>query len=140
MKTYNIIEVLNSPIGTEFKEIITGTKFIVNKLNDNSIVLYNTVDRFNQELTKSTANLEFIKVKNEDRLKSMIGKIVIHFKGKNYLVLGVAKNTETNEDMVIYKALYDDFKIYARPKEMFLSKVDKCKYPNCKQEYRFELI
>ena len=86
MKTYNIIDVLNSPIGTEFKEIITGTKFIVNKLNDNSIVLYNTVDRFNQELTKSTANLEFIKVKNEDRLKSMIGKIVIHFKGKNYLV------------------------------------------------------
>ena len=104
-----------------------------------------------------------------------------HFKGKEYLVLGVSypaaddcffiynsqistKFTEINktieiyiisdyfdatyrhlfkeyeEKLVIYIALYDDFKIYTRPYDMFMSKVDKEKYPDVKQEYRFEEI
>lgn len=44
------------------------------------------------------------------------------------------------KDIVLYKSLYDGTGIYARPIEMFLSKVDKEKYPNVKQEYRFEEI
>ena len=43
------------------------------------------------------------------------------------------------EDMVLYQGLYESGPKYVRPKEMFLSKVDKEKYPNVKQEYRFEL-
>lgn len=67
-------------------------------------------------------------------------RVYKHFKGDYYLVIDCAINSETLEEMVIYRALYGDGTLYVRPKEMFLSKVDKNKYPNVKQEYRFDLI
>ena len=71
--------------------------------------------------------------------KLKINGIYKHFKGDYYLVEDIAKDSETKEDMVIYRRLYDDCGLWVRSKEMFLSEVDNIKYPNIKQRYRFEL-
>ena len=62
-----------------------------------------------------------------------------HFKGAIVEILEIAKDSETLEDMVVYKHT-DTNEIWVRPLSMFLSKVDTKKYPNVKQEYRFEKI
>ena len=72
-------------------------------------------------------------------MKVIPGRVYKHFKGDLYLVEDVVLHSETKEPLVLYRALYGNGLRYVRPYEMFKEKVDKVKYPNVKQEYRFEL-
>ena len=78
------------------------------------------------------------------------GEIVRHFKYETltreqkqqnkylYRIVCFAKHSETDEQLVVYQALYEPFQIYARPTSSFFGKVDVEKYPYINQKYRFE--
>lgn len=79
----------------------------------------------------------------------LVGDIVQHFKREwvpsetseyLYKVLAFAQHTETGEKLVVYQGMYPPFKICARPYDMFMSEVDREKYPKIRQKYRFEKI
>ena len=87
----------------------------------------------------------------ENRFKA--GDIVRHFKRELltqeelaqqpemylYDIVGIAEHTESGESLMVYRPRYGERKLYARPLEMFLSEVDRGKYPRVKQRFRFEL-
>lgn len=76
----------------------------------------------------------------ERNLYEYKGKIFRHFKGDLYLLLDIAIHSETREELVIYKALYGDCGLFARPYNMFNEEVPKDKENPTGQKYRFEYV
>lgn len=72
--------------------------------------------------------------------KQMVGKRYRHFKGNFYIVDGLAMHSETEESYVVYHREGHDGELWIRPVNMFLSPVDKAKYPDVQQEFRFEMV
>ncbi len=66
------------------------------------------------------------------------GGVYRHFKGALYQVLHIATHSETRERYVVYRALYGEGGVWVRPYEMFASPVDREKYPDVRQTWRFE--
>lgn len=102
----------------ELKEKIKKADYDISSLSNEELELFERISQLNQHK----------------------GKLARHFKGKFYMILEIVEHTETGDELVIYKAMYDDYKKYARPIDMFLSKVDKEKHPTSEQEYRFQFI
>lgn len=69
-----------------------------------------------------------------------LGRVYRHFKGDCYLAEALAFDSETGEQVVVYRKLYGDGALWVRPVKMFLEEVDREKYPNAQQKYRFELL
>lgn len=72
--------------------------------------------------------------------KLITDRLYRHFKGKLYYVHSIAEHTETGKQMVCYQAMYPPYKHYVRDYDEFMSEVDRRKYPDTKQKYRFELL
>lgn len=85
--------------------------------------------------SSNNANKEFSTESNGKRELS-IGKKYRHFKGNEYLVMHIAKDSETLQEMVVYQALYGERGIWVRPLEMFLEQVEV----DGKKVCRFEKI
>lgn len=63
-----------------------------------------------------------------------------HFKGKEYKIITIAKDSECLEDLVIYQGQYENNPCWVRRIDEFFSEVDKGKYPEVEQKYRFEIV
>ena len=82
--------------------------------------------------------LRVVLADDENKILLLLQKL-IDWKRLGYEIVGTAEHTETSERLMIYRALYGDCRLYARPLAMFLEKVDREKYPQIQQETRFVL-
>lgn len=72
-----------------------------------------------------------------ERKKPLSGEFFRHFKGKIYQIKMLAKDSESKEEVVVYQAMYPPYSVWVRGLKEFMEPVDREKYPQAKQEYRF---
>ena len=90
------------------------------------------------DLALLTRHFKTIPISEFDRPLPQVGQKYKHFKiGKVVTIIGLSRHTESEEISVVYD--YEG-SIWNRPLNMFMSEVDKEKYPNASQKYRFELV
>ncbi len=75
-----------------------------------------------------------------EKQKPIAGEFYRHFKGGLYQVKMLAKDSDSLKEKVVYQAMYAPFECWVRDLEEFTSKVDKEKYPDAGQEFRFEKV
>ena len=68
------------------------------------------------------------------------GQIYKHFKGSLYRIVTIAVHTETSDKLVVYQSIEKPERVFARPLDMFMSEVDRLRYPLVKAKYRFTLL
>lgn len=73
---------------------------------------------------KDNNSVVFTKDREMNNRNLKIGKKYRHFKGKEYLVLYIARHSETLEELVVYQVLYGEKSIWVRPLDMFLEQVE----------------
>lgn len=83
---------------------------------------------------------DYVTAKRKIAVINHKGHMVRHYKGQLYLILDIVVHTETDEELVVYKALYGECKVWARPLDMFASEVPTDKENPMRQKYRMELI
>lgn len=144
-------KLLNTKYKGVFKSIFISLPISKNAYRNVKVfwdVFSNTYNTNNsRKESEFTMKQKFKKVLGKDQKldrKFKPGDVVRHFKGNLYQIVDIAQHTETGEKFMIYRSLYPDkqgnYNTYARPYDMFVSKVDTKKYPDEKQEYRLEKI
>lgn len=73
-------------------------------------------------------------------IKQHSGKLIRDYEGKLYLLLDLAENIETKDEIVTYRAMFGDCKVYAESIDSFLSKVESLDVTGTEQQYKFEFI
>lgn len=82
--------------------------------------------------------------RSDNRIPPQPGEVWRHFKGHDVEIIGLSEDTEWNTYSVVYKLVYSpaeyEGRLFHRPFNMFMSEVDREKYPGAKQKYRFERV
>lgn len=77
----------------------------------------------------------FVSLGSEEVVRNLkIGGVYRHYKGDFYLIEALARDSDSLEDMVVYRSLYGDGQLWVRPYAEFMDKID-----GQRQRYRFEL-